>query len=274
MFAAVRFRSRLLAISLAVFLAGCASPAARIDAWAAAAGFARSVVAGTTYDHVVYHNRRTGSTLHVYIENDGEPWAGRYAVAGDPTPTRPLMLQLMAADAQPSVYLGRPCYLGFSTTPPCTPLAWTHERYAPAVVDSMAAALQRVVATHQPGKLVFLGHSGGGTLAVLLAERFKQSVAVVTLAGNLDVQAWSQLHGFTPLRGSLDPARQTVFAPGIIQMHYVGTMDRNVPPELLRRFVERRPRAVLIEVDGFDHQCCWRDAWPAILEELRLRLAR
>ena len=240
-FAGHRLSQRLLAAVMALLMVACTSPTARIDAWATTAGFARTLVAGTIYEHVVYHNRRAGNILHVYIENDGQPWAGRYAVAGDPTPTQPLMLRLMAADTQPSVYLGRPCYLGLSTTPPCTPMAWTHERYSPAVVDSMAAALQRVVATHQPDKLVLLGHSGGGTLAVLLADRFRQTVAVLTLAGNLDVLAWSQLHGFTPLRGSLDPARQAGLAAGIIQRHYVGTMDRNVPPELLRLFVERRP---------------------------------
>ncbi len=265
---------RQLFAALALLLIGCTGPAPHIDARAAAAGLARSVVTGIGYEHVTYQNRRGGPTLHVYVENDGDPWTSRYTVASDPTPARPVMLELMALDAEPAVYLGRPCYFGLAGAPPCTPLAWTHERYSQGIVDSMAAALRRLTSEQQPIKLVFFGHSGGGTLAVLLAEHFRESVAVVTLAGNLDVQAWSRLHRYTPLRGSLDPVDRPPLAPAIVQKHYIGSLDRNVTPELLRRYVEKQPRALLVEVHGFDHQCCWHDLWPTILKELRVDLAR
>jgi pimeloyl-ACP methyl ester carboxylesterase len=262
------------ALLLLALLAGCASPAERIDASAAALGWSRSVDAGIGYAHVVYRNQsQAGGTLHVYIDNDGTPWAGRYAVAPDPTPERALMLELMALDPAPSLYLGRPCYLGLAAAAPCTPLDWTHGRYAAGVVDSMAAALRRTVAAAPQRRIVLFGHSGGGTLAALLAARLPETVGVVTLGANLDIDAWARLHGYTPLRDSVNPMAQAPLPPGIIQKHYVGSADRNVPPALLRAYRDRHPGAVVTEVPGVDHDCCWRGAWPGILQDLEAALA-
>lgn len=255
-------------------LTGCAGPAQRIDSRAAEFGFARSVQTGIEYAHVTYRNQGDGTALHVYIENDGEPWAGRYSISSDPTPSRPVMLDLMALDGAPAVYLGRPCYLGLSNVPPCEPLAWTHERYSKRVVDSMAASLRQIMSMGLPKTLVFFGHSGGGTLAVLLAEGFPETVAVVTLAGNLDIEAWARLHHYTPLRGSLNPLEQQPLAPGIIQKHYVGSLDGNVTPLMLRRYAQRHRRAVVIELQGFDHDCCWRKTWETVLQDLGMDLTR
>ena len=258
----------------ALVLAACATPAARIDARAAASGFAREVIAGERYRHLVYF--RAGAPhrpLHVYIEHDGSPWVGEVRVAGDPTPRRPLMLELMAHDAAPALYLGRPCYFGIERDPPCAPPLWTARRYAPEVIDSMAAALARFLAQHPHSRLVFLGHSGGGTLAVLLAERFKQTAAVVTIGANLDVARWTRLHGYTALTGSLDPRTRVPLPRRVLQRHYVGSRDTTVPPALARGYAERHPPAEVVEIAGYDHVCCWRERWPAILADLAERLA-
>ena len=262
----------LFRLAAALVLTGCSSLGQDIDAQAAASGFTRMVLTGIGYEHVTYQNQRDGPSLHVYIENDGNPWTSRYAVASDPTPVRPLMLELMALDAEPSVYLGRPCYLGRASTPPCIPLDWTHERYSERIVASMAAALRQAMSARQLTGIVFFGHSGGGTLAVLLAQRFPQTSAVVTLAANLDITAWVRMHGYTPLRGSLNPADQSPLASGILQKHYIGTLDRNVTPDMLRRFAQRQPRAQVIELQGFNHECCWKLRWATVLQELKVDL--
>ena len=134
----------------------------------------------------------------------------------------------------------------------------------------MAAALRSALPAGAPApRLVFMGHSGGGTLAVLLAERFAaETAAVVTLAGNLDLGAWVRFHGYSPLDGSLDPAARAPLADGVVQRHYVGSLDRNVTPQMLRGYVAGRPRAVLVGIDGIDHNCCWRAVWPRVLREL------
>ena len=255
-------------------LVGCASPAQRMDSAAAASGLERSVVDGLDYRHVVYRNLRPGPELHVYIDNDGSPWSGRYSMAAEPTGTGFSVLALMAADPAPAVYLGRPCYLGLAVEPPCTPLTWTHERYSLRAVDSMEAALRRVLEGRPAPRLVFVGHSGGGTLAVLLAPRFEQTAAVVTLAANLDLRAWVQKHGYTPLRGSTDPIDEPPIDSGILQMHFVGDLDGNVTAAMLRRYAQTHSGAEVRVVPGMDHVCCWTDAWPSLLRDVQTEMAR
>ena len=262
----------MVAAGAGAALVGCASPTQRTDALAASNGFDRSVVAGLSYRHVVYRKPRDGPELHVYIDNDGAPWSGRYSVAADPTSSGFGVLELMAVDPAPALYLGRPCYLGQAADPACTPLAWTHERYSRAVVDSMEAALRGLLAHRPPARLVFIGHSGGGTLAVLLAPRFAQAAAVVTLAGNLDLHGWVRQHGYTALRGSLDPTTEPPLASHLIQMHYVGARDGNVAPAMLHRYAQTHPGAEVRVLPGLDHACCWVDAWPSMLLEVQARL--
>jgi pimeloyl-ACP methyl ester carboxylesterase len=253
-----------------LLVAACASPAQRLDERAAQLGFSRHSIKGTEFTHVIYRTPSWGrpGTLHVYLEGDGTPFLQRHRVAADPTPRSPLVLELMAQDRNPSVYLGRPCYHGQAREEPCSPALWTTARYGPAVVASMAAALRRLLA-HSPYKtIVLIGYSGGGALAILLAEQFSQTRAVVTVAGNLDPARWAAWHGYSPLMGSLNPALRPPLARHIVQLHYAGGQDTNVPPPLIQGAIARQPNATFIIEATFNHACCWRDIWPAVLEAL------
>lgn len=259
-----------LVFSLALPLGGCASPAQRIEGEAARYGFKRDVVPGTEFPHVVFFNEvvDAGIPVHVYLEGDGSPWiAGAYPSA-DPTSRHPIMLRLMAQDPAPSFYLGRPCYLGLAQRSPCDPSLWTHARYSKRVVDSLESALRRLLPQRKTSGLVFIGHSGGGTLALLLVERFDTTRAVLTLAGNLDTEAWVDYHGYWPLADSLNPAKRSGLRPGIVERHYVGLRDREVPMKLAERYKAAHPCAEIIPVPEFDHGCCWHQVWPGILEAL------
>ena len=247
-------------------LAACASPAAQWLQHVADLGFGVTVTAGDPFRHVVVARpgRRSG-VLHVYIDGDGTPWEmGRPAV--DPTPRSMLVLELMRLDDNPGLYLGRPCYHGLVNDPGCVASLWTSERYSDLVVSSMAAALGRHLATRASDRLAFIGYSGGGALSMLLAPRFPQTAAVVTVAGNLDTDAWTALHGYRRLTGSLNPASRGRLLPHLYQRHYVGGRDPVVPPEI----VSRGPvdRAAIVLVPEFDHVCCWRRLWPSILVDL------
>ncbi|MEN8259796.1 MAG: alpha/beta hydrolase, partial [Pseudomonadota bacterium] len=230
---------------ISVLCVACVSPAARIDAEAARYGFQRQIVQGADFPHLVYRHQGDATTgrLHVYIEGDGVPWLTRRIVSADPTPRYALVLRLMAQDTMPALYLGRPCYFGFARTSPCERWFWTHGRFAPAVVDSMAAALTRLLEGQGSRELVLIGHSGGGALAVLLAGRLSGVRAVVTLAGNLDTDAWIRHHGYSHLAGSLNPAASPTLARRIEQLHYQGGRDREIPPVLIGRFAARQPFA-------------------------------
>lgn len=240
-----------------------------MDERAAGLGYRKVVVPGDGYSHVAYlkaGRAASDSALHVYLEGDGTPWIRKRVAAADPTPRTPLMLELMSLDPSPSLYLGRPCYHGLNRDKACTPDVWTDKRYSEAVVASMSAALDRLSPDYRA--LVLLGHSGGGTLAMLMAERQPKTEAVVTAAANLDTERWAELHRQQALGGSLNPARRPPLRPRIRQMHYAGGRDGNVPPALVREAIAQQQGATFREFPQQDHSCCWREVWPEMLGAL------
>ena len=269
----MRGRRRLSALVLAMPLAiaACAGPSPSFDREAHELGFVREDVAGTGFTHAIYRVGRAaaGDRLHVYLEGDGTPWTdGRHA-AVDPTLRSPVALKLMTRDPAVTLLLGRPCYHGHYADAGCRPALWTDARYSEAVVASMAGALDAV---RPPGtRLTLIGHSGGGTLAMLLAERVAGVDAVVTIAGNLDLAAWARRHDYEPLSASLDPSARAPLPPHIRQIHFAGERDREVPPQLVGAAARRQPGARLEVRPGFDHACCWLRDWPGLLRLATLR---
>jgi len=256
---------RVSALAVLLAIAACAGPSPRFDLDARELGFDREEVAGAGFMHAVYRARLTApaNRLHVYLEGDGTPWIGGRHAALDPTPRSPVALRLMTRDPGPALLLGRPCYHGHHADAGCGPALWTDARYSEAVVASMARALEAV---RPPGaRLTLIGHSGGGTLAMLLAERVAGVDAVVTIAGNLDVAAWTRRHDYEPLAASLDPSARAPLPPHIRQIHFAGERDREVPPQLVAAAARRQPGARFELRPGFDHACCWLRDWPGLL---------
>jgi len=254
---------RLIAFALGLITlsGGCRSAAERFLDLATDRGLRAEVVSGQGFRHLVLEPaRRGGRTLHVYLDGDGVPWLGGYP-ATDPTPRDPLVLDLLALDPAAAVYLGRPCYHGLAGEPRCAPPLWTSARYSEEVVASMAVASRRVLTARNAERIVWLGYSGGGALAMLLAARVPETTGVITVAANLDVQAWTARQRSSPLTGSLDPARQPSLPAGVYQRHYAGGRDETVPVEVTRT-------AGLIVVPEYDHRCCWTALWPSVLADL------
>lgn len=207
------------------------------------------------------------AVLHVYLEGDGSPWKHRTVIMPDPTPRRPVMLRLMGMDTNAAVYIGRPCYNGTSLMPECDNGLWTSGRYSETVVRSMQLVLRRLIDRQSYSRVRLFGHSGGGTLAMLLAARVPEVEAVVTLAGNLDVSAWTRHHHYTPLYSSLDPAQQPVLPDTIRQWHLLGARDSVIPPGLVQGEILRQGGVGLL-LAGFSHGCCWQRVWPQVLAAL------
>lgn len=255
---------------LALVVGACATPAQKLDLRATRAGIEPLVIRGTEFHHRVYRQAGNGGDiepLHVYLEGDGLPWATPTRVARDPHPRRPLAFELMRRDPATALYLGRPCYARLAAPDPCPASLWTDERYSERIVASLEAALRSLAEPLRP--LVLIGYSGGGVLAMLLAERLETTVTVVTLAANLDVAAWTTHHGFTPLTGSLDPAKRPPLRNSIRQWHLVGDRDINVPPAITRSVAERQENAEVVHYPDLDHACCWTDVWTDFLGRLK-----
>ena len=257
----------LCALVVAAFLFACAAAPDRTQQRAIELGYVRLELEGSAFAHVAFFKPGEPRTsLHVYIEHDGIPWITLTQPSADPTPRRLIMLEMMASDSAPSLYLGRPCYFGLSTRAPCEPIWWTHRRFSPEVVSSMNAAVSAFLATNPHiERLEVYGFSGGGVLAVLMAPGIPQTQRVITAAAPLDIDAWTTLHGYSTLAGSLSPMRQPPLAVRIAQLHLVGGRDDVVTIDMVRPFVERQSGAELRSLETFDHHCCWERTWTSVI---------
>jgi hypothetical protein len=88
------------------------------------------------------------------------------------------------------------------------------------------------------------------------------------VSGNLDTEAWTHLHGYSDLAGSLNPALLPALDEHIVQLHFQGGQDREIPPALAARFALRQPHAQFSLYPEFDHRCCWEEKWPELLDQL------
>ncbi|MEM7255623.1 MAG: alpha/beta hydrolase [Pseudomonadota bacterium] len=214
------------------------------------------------------------SVIHVYIEGDGRRWL-RGAPPRDPTPSRPISAQLAHADRHPAVvYIARPCqYLSDAELARCTPLLWTSGRYSEVAIAAIQTALDNIRwknAVERNPRFGLIGHSGGGTLAGLVATRRNDVAWLITAGANLDHAAWTRYHRVTPLA---DSVRLTDFDDALVrvpQLHLAGARDRIVPPALIDDFVERfggHPNVRSITVPEIDHTCCWQAVLSTVLPE-------
>lgn len=209
--------------------------------------------------------------MHVYIEGDGLAWVTRSQPSLNPTPLHSIVPTLAVQDTQAAqvVYLARPCQYVSLAERACDQKYWTQARFAPEVVAAMSQALTRLKQQTPARRLVLIGYSGGGALAVLIAAQRQDVAAIVTIAGNLDHQAWTGLHGISPLLGSLNPPQVATALANIRQLHLVGGQDKNMPQQVYQSYRTAFPPQANIQlqvIPEFDHRCCWPQRWPGLLQ--------
>ncbi len=262
-----------LLIAQIILMSGCSSfPSPHIQQLADRNRLETRRMSAGVFELTLYlrQNSDNSSSLHIYLEGDGSPWIRHRYVSRDPTTRDPVALKLMLSDPANVLYLSRPCYQGTSQTPPCNPRLWTSERYSPLILDSMSTALGMIISRNPGKKITLIGYSGGGTLALLLANRLSEVDTVVTIAANLDTKAWTDYHGYLALEGSVNPASITSWRPSLRQIHLKGLKDQNIPPHLSVDFAKHSSQAQWITFNEFDHHCCWVRQWPQILDRLNL----
>ena len=263
-------------VTMAVVLQGCArfsveSRVEKADTMAEQVGWKKQTLQTEgfvirSYSPDVQINA-SNDVLTVYIEGDGLAWISRTKASSNPTPMNPLALSLALKDNGNAVYLGRPCQ--YVEDKNCSRKYWTAARFAPEVVASMDEVVSQVKAKMHASQIVLVGYSGGGAVAALVAARRDDVARLVTVAGNLDHQIWTQRLNVSSLTGSLNPADYWEELVTIPQLHLVGGNDSTVPLFVAESYQARFPdgkKPPIKIVEGFDHHCCWSTRWPELIE--------
>ena len=219
-------------------------------------GFAKRLSAASTVRQVT-----------IYLESDGAPWRMPDEPPHDPTPQRPMVLRMAIDDAADAVaYLGRPCqYLAPEQLARCDPALWMRGRFGEDAVAAIDTAVTRIKSRYGASGVNLVGYSGGGAMAALVAARRRDVGCLVTIAAPLDTDAWTAAINVSSLSYSLNPADAAHKLASLPQTHFRGGNDRLVPTPTARRFLQRTPGAVVIDIDRYDHQCCWGDDWKGLM---------
>lgn len=262
----------LLACLLTLLIAGCVT--APVDTRrslaqgiAAQGALQKTVIQTHGFDLTVFSKfTHAAAPAIAYIEGDGLAWRSRRAPSGDPTPTNPVALRLAQADDAPNViYLARPCQ--YTRGPACDKAYWTGKRFAPEVIAAMNSALDNILGRNNARGVRLVGFSGGGTLAALLAARRDDIIDLRTVAGNLDIEAHSRLHGLSPLHGSLNPAHDAARLRVIPQHHFTGADDKIVPLAIYQSYARALGDAPCLRhsvIAGASHEKGWDEKWARL----------
>ena len=206
------------------------------------------------------------SSLVVYLEGDGRGVV-RGRVTQDPTPGQPLSYELASADPAPAVlYLARVGQYQPSQTGQGFQPYWSDKRLAEEAVAAASQAIDETKRRLGVQQIHLVGYSGGGGLAMLLAQRRTDVGSLVTVAGLLDTQWWVREKNYHPLTGSLNPADQAARLIHLPQVHFYGSDDAIIPGSLSRHFQSLAPFTHFQRVEvQTNHWKNWAEWWPDLL---------
>lgn len=190
----------------------------------------------------------------IYIEGDGYAFNAYGRPSQDPTPRGTLLRKIAFGDKSPNVvYLARPCQYVKSKI--CSQRHWTSARFAPEVINAEYEAVKQIAGDNP---VVLIGFSGGAQVAGLIASaKVGLNVKkIITIGGNLDHLAWTKYHSLPALNESMNLESYRSQFLKIPQVHYVGSEDNVIPPQLVKDFVGNA--APVIEVCGASHNNGWQ----------------
>ncbi len=178
--------------------------------------------------------------LRFYIEGDGTP-----------NPKNPTALKLAEKDTHPNIIvLTRPCQ--YVQEDVCkNPAIWGQERYHPEIMNEMEELTTFLIQKHQAKGIEFVAYDGGAPVAFNLAARLGGTKKIITVAGILDIDAYTQKNGLAPMPNAENAAVQKKFVIAQIpQIHYVGSNDTKTTRRMAERFVSRlqNPRSAVVKI--------------------------
>ena len=216
---------------------------------------------------------KSDKPLTVYIEGDGQPWLSRHRVSTNPTPRNPLALKLAIKDTTPNIlYIARPCqFIELNTDINCHSTYWTNKRFSPEVIQSIDEVINAVKQQARIQQIRLVGFSGGGAIATILAAQRDDVVDVRTVAGNLDIDAFTEAHQVSPMTGSINPILYADKLIAVPQIHYIGDKDNVVTEKVINSYlsaIEKYDESLscveIKKLGGVAHIEGWEIAWPKL----------
>lgn len=268
------FFMKMICLFFGSILAAC-TPVSHLKITERAIGFSfveRAIIAQpfilTSYTRI----GERGTVGNIYIEGDGRAWLSKRRPSFDPTPKNPVALKLATIDPSDNViYLARPCqYTKMVNGSACDQKYWTSHRFAPEVIGAMSAALDDIKQRHNIKNFNLIGFSGGGNVAALLAARRDDVVSIRTVAGNLDHELQSDIHGVSQMPHSLnakDIAQSIVHIP---QFHFIGGQDKIVPKDLYDSYKKASGGSDCVQsriIEAAGHTKGWESVWKSLLSQ-------
>jgi len=216
----------------------------------------------TTYQR--FHHKYKSKQLVVYIEGDGMAWISRDQLSNNPTPVRPVALELASLDRGVNIlYIARPCqYLWPKSMKNCSSDYWNYKRGSEEVISAINQVISIIKAREGFISIKLIGYSGGGGIAALITDRRDDVDKLVTIAGNLNYDLFTKIHNLTPISGSIDPITIAKRITSTLQIHYVGGEDKIVPEQIARSFSDK-----VVVVKGVTHTS-WLDKWKKVVSEV------
>jgi hypothetical protein len=256
---------------LAMILIGCntarfnASKTA--DTLAEKRSFTKKLVKGGEFWFTTYQKiTRPDDPIVIYIEGDGRILANRYVISSNPTPTKPLFINLAFSDPRPNiVYLARPCqYTPMNLNSQCNNTYWTNKRYSEDSIDAINQAINKITNNNN---FELVGYSGGGGVAILIAARNKSVNSILTIAANLDIDSFTKYHKSAPMISSLNPIDYVNEVKNIPQLHFSGGKDKIVPAFIGEKFVSQITTGCARHeiLPDAEHARYWKSYWDYVL---------
>jgi pimeloyl-ACP methyl ester carboxylesterase len=240
------------------------------DRTAAAAGMRKSYIKAASFTLTAYERcAGPGEHLHIYIEGDGAAWLSRTRLSDDPTPQKPLVLELALLDPASRVaYLARPGQYTAARIPGCDAAYWSGKRFSSEVAEAVNEAIDTLRVHCRAEKIHLIGYSGGAAIAVLLAARRDDVASLRTVAGNLDPEAVNRYHRVSPFTDLQNPMEAAKKLRNLPQRHFIGLRDKVVPSGIAQSFLKQTGRGRcggITIVEDAAHTGGWRERWKELL---------
>lgn len=240
-------KTRLLFAFASLLLAGCAS-------FSAPESFRYQEI-DTEFFRLASWQKLTDAfqPVRIYIEGDGYAFNAHGRPSSNPAPRETDFRALAFGDPHANVvYLARPCqYVEDSR---CNRSYWSTARFSSEVIASVSKALEALAGSRP---ITLIGYSGGAQVAGLAAVTDKKLDVqkIVTIAGNLDHQAWCRHHKLPLLNQSLDLTRYWSDFEKIEQTHFLCDDDEVIPAAITLR--KLGPQAHVVHLPEATHSRGW-----------------